>query len=209
MTSVDTHNEAASTGSLGDMIATDVCTLDATASCLAYPHPESANHARKAAAGWSANYPQVASAFIKLAEWLDETDKLVIEEAYTNLFDLKPACTLDIGHHVFGEAYQRGALLAGLIGEHREYGVDLNDELPDYLPTVLRLLGRLPNTPERALFMKRIIGVAVGRMKKELIRIDTPWAHAVSSLADVYIAPAEELDDSLHKRIRLEVLNRA
>ncbi len=208
MTSMGT-DEALKNESLGDKIATDVCTLDATASCLGYPHSESASDAHKAAVGWSGSYPQVARAFAGLAEWLEKSEKLTIDETYTTLFDLKPACTLDIGHHVYGEAYQRGALLSGLVAEHREHGIDLNDELPDYLPTVLRLLGRLPDTPERTLFMERIIGVAVGRMKKQLIQIDTPWAHAVSSLADVYIAPAEELDDTLHKRIRLEVLNRA
>lgn len=195
--------------SLAEESFVDPNTLDAIASCLCYPHPDSAKDARRAAAGWGDSYPQVAEHFTLLAEWLEATDPLAIEEAYTNLFDLKPACTLDIGHHVFGEAYQRGALLAGLVAEHREHGVDLRDELPDYLPTVLRLVGRLADTPEREMFLSRVVGVAVGRMKKALVKIETPWARAVSSLADVYIAPAEELDDTLHKRIRLEVLNGA
>ena len=41
-------------------------------------------------------------------------------------------------------------------------------------------------------------------MKKELKRVKLPWAKAVCSLADVYVAPAEELDDSLQQRIRRE-----
>ena len=187
----------------------DADTLDAIASCLGYPHPDSATDARRAAAGWGDAYPQVAEHFIALAEWLEETDPLAVEDAYTNLFDLKPACTLDLGHHVFGEAYQRGALLAGLVAEHREHKVDMRNELPDYLPTVLRLVGRLEDTPEREMFLSRVLGVGVGRMKKALVKIDTPWARAVSSLADVYIAPAEELDETLHQRIRLQVLNNA
>ena len=93
--------------------------------------------------------------------------------------------------------------------ESVEHKVDLRDELPDYLPTVLRLVGRLDDTPEREMFLSRVVGVGVGRMKKALVKIDTPWARAVSSLADVYVAPAEELDDTLHKRIRLQVLNNA
>ena len=74
---------------------------------------------------------------------------------------------------------------------------------------LFRSVGRLDDTPEREMFLSRVVGVGVGRMKKALVKIDTPWARAVSSLADVYVAPAEELDDTLHKRIRLQVLNNA
>ena len=188
---------------------TDQTTLDAIAGCLGYPRANSWAEAHIAADGLSEGYPQVAAAYRKLGNWLANTDRHEVEEAYTVLFDLKPQCTLDIGHHVYGEAYQRGALLAGLVHELGHMGIDMGDELPDYLPTVLRLVGRLPDTEERQIFIDRILAVGVGRMKKALVDTKTAWAEAVCALADLYVAPPEELDDSLHKRIRLKVLNNA
>ena len=191
------------------MTFTDQTTLDAIAGCLGYPHEGSAANARLAAKGLEGHYPGVAAKYRRLARWIADTDPHFVEEAYTVLFDLKPQCTLDIGHHVYGEAYQRGALLAGLVHELNERGIDMGDELPDYLPTVLRLVGRLPDIEEREIFIDRILAVGIGRMKKALADTKTPWAEALCALADVYVAPPEELDDSLHKRIRLEVLNNA
>ncbi len=188
------------------MSLTERETLDAIADSLMFPHASSAARARQAAERLVDDYPTVAQAFSELATWLDETDRFKAEENYTILFDLEPACTLDIGHHIYGEAYQRGSLLAGLTAECREHGVSLADELPDFLPTVLRLVGRLPDSEERRVFIDRILSIAVGKMNKALRRWSGPWAQAVSSLADVYVAPPEELDDSLAKRIRLEVL---
>ena len=188
---------------------TDQTTLDAIAESFSFPHPRSAEHARIAAAGLTDGYPEVAAVYGRLADWIEGTDPHRVEEAYTNLFDLKPQCTLDIGHHVYGEAYQRGALLAGLVQELNLMGISMRDELPDYLPTVLRLVGRLPETEERQIFIDRILAVAIGRMKKVLDEVNNAWAEALCALAEVYVAPPEELDDSLHKRIRLEVLNNA
>ncbi len=191
------------------MTCTDTVTLDAIADCLRYPHSQSARQAQVAARGLAADHPQVAQAYRELADWIDNTHPDQVEEAYTVLFDLKPQCTLDLGHHVYGEAYQRGALLAGLVHELNHLGIDMRDELPDYLPTVLQMVGRLPDTEERQIFIDRILAVAIGRMKKVLGETKTPFAQALCALADVYIAPVEERDDSLHNRIRLEVLNNA
>jgi len=188
------------------MSLTDRQTLDAIASSLSFPHGGSAKDAQLAAEQLLDDYPASAQAFGELARWLAETEPFELDELYTKLFDLDPTCTLDIGHHVYGEAYQRGALLAGLTEELRKYGISLTNELPDYLPTVLRLVGRLPDTEERRVFIDRILAVAVAKMNKVLRRVETPWARAISSLADIYVAPPEEVDDSLKKRIRLEVL---
>ncbi len=191
------------------MTCTDRLTLDALADCLRYPHERSAEQAQVAARGLAADYPGVAQSYRELADWIESTPSEQVEEAYTVLFDLKPQCTLDLGHHLYGEAYQRGALLAGLVHELNHLGIDMRDELPDYLPTVLQLVGRLPGTEERQIFIDRILAVAIGRMKKVLDETNTPFAQALCALADVYVAPAEERDDSLHNRIRLEVLNNA
>lgn len=71
-----------------------------------------------------------------------------LQELFTRTFDLNPLCCLEIGWHLFGENYDRGALLVRLRQELRLYGVAESSELPDHLSQVLRLLARME--PERA-----------------------------------------------------------
>lgn len=71
-----------------------------------------------------------------------------VEETYTQAFDMNPACTLEIGWHLFGETYKRGSFLANMRASLREHGVEEGTSLPDFLPNLLRLLPRL--SPEDA-----------------------------------------------------------
>lgn len=69
-----------------------------------------------------------------------------VQERYVAAFDLDPACSLNIGWHLFGEQYARGEFLAVLREELHRAGIDDTGELPDYLPFVLRLIPRLDET---------------------------------------------------------------
>lgn len=71
---------------------------------------------------------------------LSPTDR---EELYTRTFDVNPACALEIGWHLFGEEYHRGALLVRLRDELRRHGIPEGTELPDHLLYVLPLLDRM------------------------------------------------------------------
>lgn len=66
-----------------------------------------------------------------------------IQELYTRTFDINPVCTLEIGWHIYGEDYARGALLVKLREKLREVNFAESQELPDHLTHVLALLGRL------------------------------------------------------------------
>lgn len=164
--------------------------LDPIASSFEYPSENNQRAAREAAAALVDRDPAASVAFGTLARWLQDTPRTEAEERYTALFDLQPSCTLHVGYHVYGEAYQRGALLAGLVGEMRRAGVDLGTELPDFLPTVLRMLSRVPDDEDRQLFIDRIVRVALAQIRRELCAIKTPWAAALTVLADLFEAPA-------------------
>ena len=176
--------------------------LDPIASSFDYPSEVSAFAAREAAAALVDLDPAASVAFGALARWLQETDQTDAEEHYTVLFDLEPSCTLHVGYHVYGDAYQRGALMAGLVGELRRAQVDLGTELPDFLPTVLRMLSRVADDEDRQLFIDRVVCVGLSKMRKELSAVKTPWAAALKALADMFGAPAvveHTLEDLLRR----------
>ena len=63
-----------------------------------------------------------------------------LEELYTRTFDINPVCSLEVGWHLFGEDYNRGAFLVRMRGLLREHGIEEGAELPDHLESVLRVL---------------------------------------------------------------------
>ena len=89
------------------------------------------------------DYPLAAAALTPLRDQLDAMSLEQIQELYTRTFDINPVCTLEIGWHVYGEDYARGALLVKMRENLREAGLKESHELPDHLTHVLALLGRL------------------------------------------------------------------
>lgn len=65
-----------------------------------------------------------------------------LQEQYVAAFDLDADCTLDIGWHLFGEAPERGRFLSMVRDELARAGVYERGNLPDHLPTLLRLIAR-------------------------------------------------------------------
>jgi nitrate reductase molybdenum cofactor assembly chaperone NarJ/NarW len=171
----------------------DLVLLDALAFLLEYPSADSAAEARRAADRASHREPAVAGILERLADFI-EGDPRRAEERYTRLFDLSPACPLYAGYHLFGEDYSRGALLAGLQGELRRVDVDPGTELPDYLPTLLRLLGRLEDADERDLLVTSLILPSLEKMISGLAQAeDEPYADLVRVLPDVVAGPVLEV----------------
>ncbi len=184
-----------------------IALLDSMAVALEYPTDKSERAATYAASKLSEIDADAARAFGKLSWWLCETARWDAEELYTRLFDLKPTCSLHVGFHVYGEAYQRGALLAGLVGELRAAGVDPGVELPDYLPNVLRLWGRIPHDDDARLLHDRIIAPGIANIAKELRRIDTPWAQAVCALEALFPLDPDAIDERTQAQRNWEALH--
>lgn len=156
-------------------------TWEAVARALDYPGPGSAEETRRAA-GLSADAPSLAAALETLASFLESAAPGEAEERYTALFDLSPVCTLHAGWHLFGESYERGALLAGLAGELREAGVDPGVELPDFLPNLLRLAAALGEGESRETLVDDLLMPALSRMAQALSESGSAWARVVREL---------------------------
>ena len=121
--------------------------LEALAPLLEYPGPDYQSLIEGSLTGIGAeDYPDVAGpAHDHLRLFADAVRPLTreeIEELYTRTFDLNPTCSLDIGWHLYGEQYARGDFLVRLRDALRAHAIDEATELPDHLPSVLRLLSR-------------------------------------------------------------------
>lgn len=159
--------------------------LPLLADVLEYPHEGSAGLARRAADLLAGDHIGVSNALWDLAVWLENTPRGAVEERYTGLFDLNPVATLNLGYHVFGDTYQRGEFLAGLAGELRQRGLEPGLDLPDYLPTVLRLLARIEPAEEAGLLLS--VGVLPGLAKigESLKDSHDPWSKLLRVLPDL------------------------
>lgn len=113
-----------------------------------------------------------------------------LEELYTKTFDLNPDCALDLGWHLFGEAYGRGAFLVEVKTLLSEHGVEAGTELPDHLPSVLRLLARL-DPPRRERLARERVLPALDPLEKGLSAFDSPFVDLVHAVrAELAPAPA-------------------
>jgi len=160
----------------------DARTLDALAACLEYPTPDTAARARAAAGGLATDHPLLSAALWNLAVYLERDVAREAEERYTALFDVNPVCTLHVGYHVFGDTYPRGELLAALAAELRRHGIGTNGDLPDFLPTLLRLLGRLEDPEDRRLLRALALLPALRRMAGLLEDSKDAWSRILCAL---------------------------
>ncbi len=155
---------------------------------LEYPGEETPGLAQRTAETWKEG--PMAQAIQALAEWAGK-DPRGCEERYTQLFDMSPRCTLNVGYHLFGEDYQRGLLLAYLQAELRNAGVEDEKDLPDYLPTLLRLLVNLEDPEDKTLLVERLIVPGLEKMTSELEGDKTPFSSILRALPELLSSTPE------------------
>lgn len=128
--------------------------------------------------------PEAASEIAQFGKFIEQSQRWELEEAFTAVFEVNPACALEIGWHLFGEDYERGMLLVRLREELRKYGLSEQVELPDHLIHVLPLIGAMEEGEARR-FVQACVLPAVARMRQAFERIDSPYGAVVRALAMV------------------------
>lgn len=121
---------------------------DTFASLLKYPgedYPQTLEQCRRMLVEVNAEAAGFLTGFIEQIRGWDTTR---LQELFVQTFDLNPVCALEVGWHLFGDTYDRGAFLVKMREELRRYGVAESTEVPDHLTHVLALLGRMQ--PEEA-----------------------------------------------------------
>ncbi|MDH3494095.1 MAG: nitrate reductase molybdenum cofactor assembly chaperone [Acidobacteriota bacterium] len=114
------------------------------------------------------------------------------QELYTRTFDLNPVCALEVGYHLFGEDYKRGQFLAQMRETENPYELGQERQLPDYLPVVLRLLGKMDDPELRAGLIGYCLLPALKKMKEHLEKKNNPYESVFTCLEKLLNRIAEE-----------------
>ncbi len=110
------------------------------ADLLDYPAPalpQKANHCTQLLSGV---LPEAAEMLRSFEDWVSETPPGVVEETFTNTFDLQGNCCPYVGHYLFGDNYQRSWFMAQLNAAYHEKGFAPGRELPDHIAVILGFL---------------------------------------------------------------------
>jgi nitrate reductase molybdenum cofactor assembly chaperone len=110
------------------------------ADLLEYPRSDVAQTARECLALVAPDNAEAAALLADFLAFAERTPADTIEEIFTATFDLNASCHPYIGYHMFGEAYQRSALLLELKNTFRDYDFDPGVELPDHIAVLLRFM---------------------------------------------------------------------
>jgi nitrate reductase assembly molybdenum cofactor insertion protein NarJ len=122
----------------------------------------------------TSKYPAAVSSLDNFAKALpseggpftqEELDE--VQEIFTRSFDVQAVTTLGVGYVMFGDDYKRGELLVNLNRELRDVGIETGTELPDHLPTILRLLAVWQDSDLVTEFVEEILHPALEMMIQE------------------------------------------
>ncbi len=156
--------------------------FDALSRLFTYPDAGYAEKVEGCRQAWAA-YPEVSARLAEFAGRIHGVSSEALEEAYTATFDLNPACALEVGWHLFGEAYERGEFLVKVRQSLARHAVVETTELPDHLSHVLALVGRMP-AEEASAFTAACLLPALQKMTASLSGKESPFEpllHAVAS----------------------------
>jgi nitrate reductase molybdenum cofactor assembly chaperone NarJ/NarW len=153
--------------------------FDALADLLEYPGEDSRARLESTKGLLPIHKSDLVVQFILFRRSLRTLSIAELQELYTRTFDLNPVCTLDIGYHLFGENYKRGELLARLRETEADYELGQANQLPDYLPVLLRLLGKLADPEIRHSLIVELLTPAVGKMVQTFGDSDNPYRYLI------------------------------
>ncbi|HEX7344619.1 MAG TPA: nitrate reductase molybdenum cofactor assembly chaperone [bacterium] len=116
---------------------------DQLAALLAYPDGRYREKLERCQKSLEARQPEAAEFLSQFATAVETLSAIEMEELFVGTFDFNATCALEVGWHLYGEDYQRGAFLVEMRAELRRLAVPESSELPDHLTHVLMVLGRL------------------------------------------------------------------
>lgn len=159
----------------------DQTILDATADLFAYPADGAVENIQAACGVIEQLAQPMAGGARGLLDIIEKQGVGAAEEHFTRVFDVNPTRNLECGWHLYGEDYARGAFLVQMRTLLRAVGIEEGTELPDYLPTLLRALARLPKG-KGAIFSTNYLQPALARMVEGFADRETPYGDVLRGL---------------------------
>ncbi|BBQ01545.1 respiratory nitrate reductase subunit delta (plasmid) [Burkholderia sp. SFA1] len=103
---------------------------------------------------------------------------------YVSTFDRNPSHSLHLFEHVHGESRDRGQAMVDLLDEYRGLGLDIEtNELPDYVPLFLEVLGAID--PDRAQALLNDAIHVLDAIGERLARDESPYAAVFAVLREL------------------------
>lgn len=106
------------------------------------------------------------------------------QELYTSTFDMRPDCTTNLGHHLFGDDVRRNIFMARLKEHMEARRIAIGAELPDHLSLVLQLLATENSEDEAHALIADCLVPSITRMLSTFdpSGSDNPYAKALRAL---------------------------
>lgn len=136
------------------------------------------------------DYPEHAHEFVAFSEAVAALPLAEREELYIQTFDFSPAHALEVGWHLFGESYKRGAFLVKMRDALKVAEIDEGGQLPDHLTLLLRMLDTLSSEDAEALIAECILP-ALKRLCAVFENKPNAYGHALRGLRGVLGEHAE------------------
>ena len=143
-----------------------------------------------------------ARSYEELADKLRYPDEPAMQELYVQTFEFNPACTLEIGWHLFGENYERGEFLVRMREQLRRHGIAETTELPDHLTHFLLLIPRMEHD-EAAQLAGEFVLPALDKIQ---LADGNPYRPALEAICEKLRA---DFPDAPRRRIQLPIYQEA
>lgn len=150
------------------------------ADILDYPEHSIANSIDDCAAELAVQAPDAQVQIMEFSTAVAPKNLGQLQESYTNAFDLRPDCTLNLGYHIFGDDARRGLFLVELKERMEARGIQPGVELPDHIALILRYLDLAEE--ERPSVIEDCLLPAVSRMVEVLDHSGNPYEHVLRAL---------------------------
>lgn len=170
-----------------------IAVYDALGALVGYPTDATAGDARRAVVELFDAAPELTGPLDAFACFAASQTTTQLEELFCRTFDINPTCALEVGWHLYGEEYMRGAFLVKMGQEQTRLDVPTNSELSDHLANVLSTLVRMEPAAGDD-FARRCVIPAVTVMTDKLTAAESPYADLLYTIYAVLAhrhAPAE------------------
>ncbi len=118
---------------------------------------------------------------LALVDAIADSDELVAQGRYVDLFDRGRRTSLNLFEHVHGDGRQRGPAMLELRQRYLSAGMEpVGDELPDHLPLVLEYLSCRDRRETRATIAE--IARIVRQLGNTLLKRGSPYAAVMAAL---------------------------